>query len=240
LKRKLGHVLVWEVEKTLARAHDSRYFALQSLAVSSVTDLHKALAEIHSIRGQLARNAEFRGYGPATLALTGALALLAALIQAHWLKDPARHVGLYLAIWIPTAAVSLIIISVEAITRARRVHFDLADEMVHAALEQFVPAIVAGLLLTVVLYQSAQQSLWMLPGLWQVLFSMGVFASCRFLPRQMFAVGVWYLAAGLACLAFAGGERSFSPWIMAAPFGIGQLLVAAVLQFGYREADEEP
>src|ERR1700690_2674542 len=76
--------------KKLARADDPLYFALQSLSVSSVPDRHKALAEIHSIRGQLARNAEIRGYGPATLAATGALALLAAMAQAHWVKNPER------------------------------------------------------------------------------------------------------------------------------------------------------
>ena len=57
--------------------------------------------------------------------------------------------------------------------------------MIHSALEQFLPGIVAGFLLTGVLLRCAPQSLWMLPGLWQVLFSTGVFASCRFLPRQM-------------------------------------------------------
>jgi hypothetical protein len=56
----------------------------------------------------------------------------------------------------------------------------------------------------------------------------------------MFAVGVWYLAAGLTCLPVGDGERAFSPWAMGVPFGIGQLLVAAVLQFGYREAHEQP
>jgi hypothetical protein len=226
--------------KELAWRYDQQYFALQSASVSSVTDLHTALAEIQAIRGQLARGAEFRGYGPATLAATGALALAAAAAQAHWLKNPARAIGVYLAIWIGTAVVSLAMISIQAVTRARRVHSGLAMEMIHSAVEQFLPAIVAGLLLTVVLLRCAPQSVWMLPGLWQVLFSLGVFSSCRFLPRQMFAVGVWYLAAGLTCLALGAGERAFSPWAMGLPFGIGQLLVASVLQFGYRKTYEEP
>ena len=38
----------------------------------------------------------------------------------------------------------------------------------------------------------------MLPGLWQILFSLGVFASCRLLPRATFGVAVFYLVAGLA------------------------------------------
>jgi hypothetical protein len=205
--------------------------------VSGMTDLHKALSEINAIRGQIARSAEFRGYGPATLSTTGIMALLAAAAQAHWLKDPAHNVAGYLSIWIATAVLSVGIISVETITRARRVYSGLARQMIHSALEQFLPAIVAGLLLTVVLWRCAQQSLWMLPGLWQIIFSLGVFASCRFLPRPMFAVGVWYLAAGLLCLAL-GPQAALSPWAMAVPFGVGQLLVAVVLQLHYQEADE--
>jgi hypothetical protein len=204
-----------------------------------MTDLHRALAEIHLIRGQIVRTAEFRGYGTATLALTGVLALIAAALQAVWFNQPAYGVHTYLAIWVVTAGVSLSIIIMETLFRAPRVHSGLAMEMVHCALEQFMPAIVAGLLLTVVLFKCAPGSLWMLPGLWQVLFSMGVFSSCRVLPRPMFAVGVWYLATGLGCLAFGGGELAFSPWLMGVPFGVGQLLVALVLQFGYAQADEE-
>jgi hypothetical protein len=202
-----------------------------------MTDLHKALSEINAIRGQIARGAEFRGYGPATLSATGIIALLAAAAQAHWLKDTERSVGAYLSIWIATAVFSLSIISVETITRARRVYCGLARQMIHCAVEQFLPAIVAGLLLTVVLWRCAPQSLWMLPGLWQMIFSLGVFASCRFLPRPMFAVGVWYLVAGLICLTL-GPKMALSPWAMGVPFGVGQLLVAAVLQFDYQEADE--
>jgi hypothetical protein len=201
-----------------------------------VANLYKALAEIDAIRGQMARAMEFRGYGPAALAATGVLALVAAGVQSHWLKNPGREFGGYLVIWIATAAVSVIIIGIETIRRTRRVHFGLAKEMIHSAAEQFLPAIVAGLLLTVVFVRYAPQSLWMLPGLWQVIFSLGVFSSCQFLPRPMFAVGVWYLAAGLTCLALGGDEWAFSPWAMGVPFGVGQLLVAAVLHYG--EADD--
>jgi len=200
------------------------------LRCRGVTELNKALAQIRTIRDQMARGTEFRGYGPSTLAATGVLALLAAVMQVHWLPDPSRHIPRYLSIWIATAAVSLSIISIETVLRARRVHAGLAAEMVRTALEQFTPAIAAGLLVTVVMVRYAPESAWMLPGLWQVLFSLGVFASCRVLPRPMFAVGLWYLAAGLTCLTLRDGGAAFSPWAMGIPFGIGQLLVAAVLQ----------
>ncbi|MGO9036840.1 MAG: hypothetical protein ACLPX1_18295 [Steroidobacteraceae bacterium] len=198
-------------------------------------NLDKALAEISAIRSQIASGTEFRGYGPASVAASGILALLVAAVQAYW---PARlnHDFLsYATVWVAAAAVSLTLTGIETVLRARRVHSSFANEMVYHAAEQFLPALTAGFLLTAVMMRFAPRGVGMLPGLWQVIFSLGVFASCRFLPRQMFLVGMWYLAAGLICLAFGAAEGTLSPWMMGVPFGIGQLLVAAVLRFGYRE-----
>jgi hypothetical protein len=192
-------------------------------------DLDKALADITAIRSQMARGAEFRGYGPMTIAATGVLAIAAAGAQALWLPDPAADVHVYIALWVATAVICAILIGIEMVARTRRIHSGLADEMIHAATEQFIPAGVAGVLLTVVLYRFAPQTLWMLPGLWQIVFSLGIFASCRSLPRAMFGAGVWYLAAGLASLAFANDARAFSPYAMAVPYGLGQLYIAIVL-----------
>jgi len=79
----------------------------------------------------------------------------------------------------------------------------------------------------------------MLPGLWELVFSLGIFASCRFLPRPMFGVGLWYLVAGLACLPLESSHQALSPWAMGIPFGVGQLLVASVLQSGYGDVVAE-
>ncbi|MFI4934541.1 MAG: hypothetical protein ACHP7N_07980 [Caulobacterales bacterium] len=201
-------------------------------------DLDRALAQIDAIRVQVARGVEFRGYGPAAFAATGVLALLAAVLQARWMGAPAANVGAYLALWIAIAAVSAGVIGFEMVGRSRRMHSGLADEMIRAAVEQFLPAALAGGLITLVLVRYAPQSLPMLPGLWQIVFSLGVFASCRFLPRAMLIVGVWYLGAGLFCLAFASGARAYAPWTMGGPFGLGQLLVAAVLRLSDRGGDE--
>jgi hypothetical protein len=192
-------------------------------------DLNKALADITAIRSQIARGAEFRGYGPLTMAATGVLAILASLLQALWLPEPTADIPAYLTLWIATAGISVVLISTEMVARTRRIHSILADEMIQAATEQFMPAGVAGALLTVVLYRYAPESLWMLPGLWQIVFSLGLFASCRSLPRATFAAAVWYLAAGLVSLAFANGSHALSPYAMGVPYGIGQILIALAL-----------
>jgi len=202
-------------------------------------DLSQALAEISAIRAQVARGTQFRGYGPASIAASGVIALVVAAVQAWLVKDPGRDASLFLAVWVATAAVSVALTAVETIARARRVHSGFASQMIQSAVEQFLPATIVGGLLTGVLLLAAPTDLWMLPGLWQLIFSLGVFASCRFLPRQMFSVGVWYLACGLACLMIESGPRTLSPWEMGIPFGCGQLLVAAVLRYGFEESIEE-
>jgi hypothetical protein len=203
-------------------------------ATKTMRNLHDALADISAIRGQIARGTEFRGYGPASVAACGVLALMVAAIQAHWLQYTEHDFTAYLAVWVATAAVTVILTGVETVARARRVHTGLAVEMIYNAAGQLLPSLMAGLLLTMVMMRSAPHAVWMLPGLWEVIFSLGIFASCRFLPRLMFVVGLWYLGAGLTCLGL-GTSGSVSAWAMGIPFGVGQLLVAVVLQFRYRE-----
>lgn len=203
-----------------------------------MSDLRQALNEINAIRTQVARDTQFRGYGPISIGASGVLALIVAAVQSGIAKD-GRDFFPFFFVWATTALIAVGLTATEMILRTRRVHTGLANEMIQAAVEQFLPALVVGLLLTAVLVWAAPRELWMLPGLWQLLFSLGVFASCRFLPRQTFAVGIWYLVAGLTCLALQSGPKTFSPWSMGIPFGVGQLLVAAVLQYGFEKSIED-
>jgi len=203
-----------------------------------MNDLYKALGDISSIRRQMASTTEFRGYGPATLAATGIFAILAAGAQAVWLPDPASHISAYLGIWISTAVLSAVLTGVQMYTRTRRIHSGLSNEMLRMAVEQFLPSAGAGLFITIVLLRYVPLATWMLPGMWQVIFGLGVFSSCRFLPRPMIAAGAWYLLTGLSCLAM-GGVQALSPWAMGISYGAGQLLVAAILLFTSAENEDE-
>jgi hypothetical protein len=195
-------------------------------------DLDEALSDIAAIRTQIARGILFRGFGPVTMAATGVLALLAAVMQALWIRDPASNVICYLALWIGTAVISIALIGIETVTRSRRMHSGLADEMIHSAIEQFLPAAAAGGLLTLVIVRFRLQDLSLLPGLWHIIFSLGIFAASRSFPRPIFAAGAWYLLSGLGALVFADKATAFSPWIMGLPFFFGQILIAAILYHG--------
>jgi hypothetical protein len=203
-----------------------------------MSELSRALADIQAIKAQVARTSKFHGYGAGSVAATALLALLAALVQAAYVPDPVHQIEAYLFLWVSTAGLALLAIEVDAFTRAQRLHADMAWRMFAAAAEQFLPAILGGILLTLVLLMSCRGCLWMLPGLWQLVFSLGVFASCKLLPRSMVVVGVWYMATGLMYLAGGQAGRALSPWAMGVPFAVGQLLVAAVLHLDHRETDD--
>jgi hypothetical protein len=202
-------------------------------------DLDKALADILAIRSKIAAGTAFRGYGPATVAATGGVALLTAILQFVWLDDPTNRPIGFFAGWAAAAALSGGLIWIEMQARSRRHHSGLADAMIQQAVEQFLPAGVAGVLLAIMLWKFAPETLWMLPGLWQVLVSLGVFASVRSLPRTIAFAGAWYFVAGFTALLLASQTHMLSPWIMGTPFVVGQLLMAALLYFASGENDAE-
>ena len=203
-----------------------------------MNDLYRALGDISSILKQVASTTQFRGYGPNTLAATSAFAILAALMQQRFVPDPATQISAYLGIWVTTAVLSSALTGGQMYTRSRRIHSALSGEMIRMAVEQFLPSLAAGFLLTLVIPHYVPNVAWILPGVWQIIFSLGILSSCRFLPRPMIAAGIWYLLTGLACIAI-GSARALSPWAMGIPFGVGQLLVAAILLFSTPEASDE-
>lgn len=203
-----------------------------------MNDLNRALGDIRDIRRQLAQSTEFRGYGPLTLFATATFAVVAGLAQSALVPEPARHPLQFVAIWSATAILSAALIAIQTLTRTHRIHSGMANEMILMAVEQFLPAAAAGTLLTVVIVSMVPQGLWLLPGLWQVVYSLGVFSSCRFMPRPMLAAGAWYLLTGLICISL-GDARVLSPWIMAGAYAVGQSLIAGILYHAAKEASDE-
>jgi hypothetical protein len=192
-------------------------------------ELRDALTQITEIRLQLARTEVFRGYRAMPVAFSGAVALIAAVVQSATIAEPTAQSGPYVTLWVGAAVVSGLAAGLEMMIRARNAASPLTRQLTWLAVEQFCPCLMAGALVTLVLVRYAPECLWMLPGLWQIFFGLGIFASCRLLPRPTFWVAVFYVGTGLAVLALGRGERALAPWTMGLPFGAGQFLAAAVL-----------
>lgn len=199
--------------------------------------LDEALRQISDIRQQMARSEVFRGYRSLTVGLSGVAGLIAAAIQPHWVASPELELGRYLGLWLAVAAASMAVAGAEMYWRARRAGSGLARQHTLLAVEQFLPSVAVGALLTLCIYRSAPHVAWMLPGLWSLIFGLGIFASCRLLPRQVLWIAAYYILCGGGCLLWGHGEYALSPWLMGITFGGGQLLGAATLYWTLERTD---
>lgn len=200
--------------------------------------LDEALSRIGEIHARLEVAERFRGYRALPVAGSGLLAVLAAAMQPLWVSDPRHEVEAYLGLWIVVAAVSVGMISAAMLLGLARERSPAARARTRSAVGQFVPCITAGGLLTILFAMHMPEHAWMLPGLWQILFSQGVFASARLLPRAAFGIGALYLLSGLAVLVICRGDLAYSPWAMGLPFGVGQFAGAALLYWTLERHDE--
>jgi len=204
-------------------------------------DLHEALAQISEIREQVARTETFRGYRAAPVAFSGFVACLAAAFQHLLIPEPSQNLFAYLSLWIGAALLSMAVTGVAMFCHCLKSTSSLSLPNTMLALGQFLPSVVGGGLVTFVLYQTTNpKDLWIIPGLWSMFFSLGIFASFRLLPKATFWIGVFYMIAGVLCLTWAREEFAYSAWAMGVPFGVGQLLSAAILYWTLeRRIDEQ-
>jgi hypothetical protein len=192
-------------------------------------DVRDAIAQIAEIRAHIAQNETFRGYRSATVAASGIMALAGAAIQFVSIRDPQQQLADYIRLWIGVAAVSFAVFAVEIAWRSYWNATAQARQLTMLAVQQFVPCLVAGGLMTYAIVVYAPASAALLPGLWAIVFGLGIFASCRLLPAATLWVAGYYLAAGAFALVFSRDQYGLAPWAMAGTFGVGQMLAAVIL-----------
>ncbi len=195
-----------------------------------MSDIDSALHDIQRLRHQLAASSRFQGLAPGVVALTGGLALALGL----WQQVSGRA---DLAAWILLAAICAMLIGIEAVVRARKAHRSMADRMLGSTLNRFLPVAAAGGIAGIVVLLRAPEHARLLPGLWQLLMGVGIFAVLGSLPRRMALAGGFYFLTGTLALALSGANGPATGWLMAGPFAAGQLLVAAILHHASQETE---
>ncbi|HJZ92151.1 MAG TPA: hypothetical protein VKE40_14850 [Gemmataceae bacterium] len=199
-------------------------------------ELREALDSIATIRRRMAETEVFRGYRALPVAVSAVFALAGGFAQPALVPRPERDVPSYVALWSGVALLSIAVAALAMFLRDRVAGVSVTRPVTWLAISQFIPCLAGAAAVTGVMVRVAPEAAWLLPGLWQVFFSQGVFASCRLLPRPAFGVGAFYLASGIATLLIARGAEALSPLAMAVPFGVGQLLAAAVLYWTLERA----
>ncbi len=198
-----------------------------------------ALERIGAIHEHLARAEVYRGYHPWTVAMSGGCGLLAAAAQP-WAVSPDVPVA-FLRYWLVVGAVCALLGGSATLLRAGSADATTRRRTA-TVVGQFLPCLVAGTAVTIALARAEMPpgSIALLPGLWALLFGLGVVASRPYLPRAASWVAGWYLAAGGVVLLGATGPSALSGWAVGVPFGVGQLLIALVFHSARRNGEANP
>jgi hypothetical protein len=212
-------------------------------------DIHKALDQISEIHGHLAKTDVYRGYKAVPVALSGVLALVAAGVQTRLVGNDSPH--LFILYWMSVALICSATAATGIVFSYIREQSQLARRRTRATVGQLFPCLVAGFVVAVFMTALGNDAVAFIPGLWALLFGLGIFASRPYLPRMIGWVALYYLAAGTVLLAMAiepmtlsgwetsftvgfpqtpaGDPRSLSPWGMGLTFGFGQIMAGIVL-----------
>lgn len=190
-------------------------------------ELRDAIDQITTIRSQLAATEHLKSLRAIPVALSGVLAIVAAAVQTYWLETPLDYPRRYLMLWCGAALISGVLASAVVARRTLRCPGELSAANAWLAVRQFAPSLAVGAIVTWFVMDRLPHMLWVLPGLWQLLFGLGNLAAHRLLPAPAFFIGVAFVATGTCCLWF--GEAALDPWAMGLPFAAGQLALAAIL-----------
>jgi hypothetical protein len=197
-------------------------------------ELPQALAQIAEIRAQATKTDAYRGYRPVPIAASGVIGLVAA-----WLQPPALAAdpNAFVFYWMAVAAAASFI-GVSEIVYNFIVHDDSLSRRrtLHVA-GQFLPSLIAGAFVALIVVLKSPRSIPFLPGVWALAFGLGIFASRPYLVRASGWVALYFYLAGAALLWAASGPEFLSPWSVGGTFGAGQILAALVLYWNL-ERDE--
>ena len=199
-----------------------------------MNDLSKALSDIADIREQMAASRLFRGFGPLVIGLTGVLALCVTALQLIRPETFASGLSIYFTVWIVTAILSLGFILLEMWALSRRHHGRMAFKMVRRVAEGFLPALLAGAILGIVLIGQGSAFAVLLPALWQFMIAIGLLATMGSLHRNIYMVALWYFLCASISLFLLSSGQDLSPLHMGLPFGFGQIFMGLVLAYSFK------
>lgn len=202
-------------------------------------DFSRALSQIADIHQQMAKGEVYRGYRSLPVAASGLIGFGAAWLQAPALG--AREPEGFVAYWSAVGACAALVGGSEIIYNYVVREDRAARRRTRQVVGQFVPGLLAGVIVTATFVRRSAALVPLLPGLWAICFGAGTFASRPYLPRAAGWVALFYFVAGTALLAVPATSGAPHGWWVGGTFGTGQLLAAAVLYWNLErsEADDE-
>jgi hypothetical protein len=188
-------------------------------------EVRDALDRLDRIHDQLTKGEVYRGFRVPAVALVGCVGLLAAVAQ-RWVV-PLGDATAFVGYWSAIGAAGVLVGFGAAVRSYLFREDDFERRRTRRVMGQFLPCVLAGGMLTAALGRT-DGFVSLLPGVWAVVFGLGVVAVRPHLPPAVGLVGVAYVLAGGLLLAWQPAE--LPGWCVGGVFGVGHLVTAFVLR----------
>ena len=185
-----------------------------------------ALEQLDFIHEHLTRTEVYRGIRVPGVALVGVTGILAAAIQSD-ISD-AQNPTVFVVYWLVVALIGGLLGGATAAHAYAWVEDTFARQRTRQVFAQFTPCLFAGGILTATCLRAGSELIPYLPGLWAVIFGLGLISARPYLPRGIGLVGFSYILAGAVLFARARTISELSGWTVGGVFGAGHLITAWV------------
>lgn len=182
----------------------------------------RAIENISYIRRTMEASGTFTAVSGAGGIAMGLIALAATAYAARFPSQEAR-----LRVWLGAAVVAAAIAGVAIVRKARRRRESALKGPGRRFVLNFMPAIVAGGVLTMVLFEAGRVDL--VPGTWLLLYGTGVVTGGAFSVRIVPTTGLVFMCLGV--LAFM--QPGWSDTLLAMGFGGLHIVFGAIIAWRY-------
>ena len=191
----------------------------------------EALAQVRRMQSVVQDRLRFRGFSARARIAGGLVALAGATVLGRFAGPdaPQVHLAGWALVLVVAAGINYGALLCWMLTAAR---WRRPVEWV-PALESLPPLAVGGAL-SLAFWRAGAYDL--LPGTWMLCYGLVHMAYRRNLPPAVYAVGFFYLAAGVVCL-LAPGLRFTDPRPMGVVFGVGEVAGGLALHSGRAEKE---
>ncbi|MDZ4850720.1 MAG: hypothetical protein SGI77_15645 [Pirellulaceae bacterium] len=192
----------------------------------------QAIDDIREIGEILARARHTSCIRATPIAGTALVAIIAASLAGFALEPMFPGEASFVRYWFVVACLNALIVAVDLGVRYWNTDSELQRGTTRIAIYQFAPCLFIGGFATLCLLPTGEQPSSLLPGLWCIIISLGLFATLNNAPPAMIFPAAFYAIVGGLFWRFDEWTVGLGSWSMGLAFGIGQLWTAAVLWRG--------
>jgi hypothetical protein len=190
-------------------------------------DTNDALDKIEEIHNQLSKFGLYKGYKSIVVAISGLIGICGASIQRFFVKEID---GIdFVIFWCIIAGINLVLCTLMILYQYFFKESDFERKKTLAVMVQFIPMIIGGIIVTPFFALNGSSSILLLPGLWALLFGIGILNVRPYLSGLTFIASAFYFLGAIILFYLRFYFMDLLSIGMGLTFGIGQIISAFVL-----------